>query len=288
MEHDCDRIEGGEWQKLREKVLKRDGHKCVSCGSDNDLEVHHIVPVAQGGSNELSNLITLCLTCHNKAHRNNHHARETSETKPLPWIPTVRQVRNLVQVTHHPLRRALIVLFAKTGIGLGELCNLNRSDLHIPETEFFTYPCFSREWADLDTPLLRINSDDDGLPHGAKRVRQGTTYLPLDDETVVALLRWLAISPDMIQNEDPLFVSTVDNWGGRLSPASIRSYLETQSEHVQDTNESFSPNDFRRFFEERFPGRVSTREYILGRLPEPDPSLPQMAEHYRENVYQIH
>lgn len=52
---------------LRFEVLKRDNHKCVVCGrSAKDgvtLEVDHIVPVASGGTDVLSNLQTLCERC---------------------------------------------------------------------------------------------------------------------------------------------------------------------------------------------------------------------------------
>lgn len=32
------------------------------------LEIHHIIPCAQGGTNDISNLTLLCPTCHKKAH----------------------------------------------------------------------------------------------------------------------------------------------------------------------------------------------------------------------------
>ncbi|MGQ4649056.1 HNH endonuclease [Lyngbya aestuarii] len=51
---------------VRYTVLHRDGHKCISCGRSSrevKLEVDHIVPFSQGGSNNLSNLQTLCFDC---------------------------------------------------------------------------------------------------------------------------------------------------------------------------------------------------------------------------------
>ena len=45
-------------------VLKRDGYKCRLCkDSGVTLEVDHIVPVAQGGSDALDNLHALCVRC---------------------------------------------------------------------------------------------------------------------------------------------------------------------------------------------------------------------------------
>lgn len=50
-------------QDIREAVLARDGYRCVRCGSTQYLEVDHIFPYSLGGTNELSNLQTLCRKC---------------------------------------------------------------------------------------------------------------------------------------------------------------------------------------------------------------------------------
>jgi len=49
-------------------VLSRDGYRCTTCGATRDLHVHHIVPRREGGPDELSNLVTLCFTCHERLH----------------------------------------------------------------------------------------------------------------------------------------------------------------------------------------------------------------------------
>ena len=54
-------------ENIRKAVILRDGYKCMECGKSNcKLEVHHIKPRRLSGSNTLSNLITLCETCHQK------------------------------------------------------------------------------------------------------------------------------------------------------------------------------------------------------------------------------
>jgi hypothetical protein len=57
-----------DFYNTREYVLYRDGHTCQNCkgkSKDKILEVHHIVSRQIGGDRP-DNLITLCLTCHEK------------------------------------------------------------------------------------------------------------------------------------------------------------------------------------------------------------------------------
>jgi 5-methylcytosine-specific restriction endonuclease McrA len=53
---------------------------CARCGSTVDLEAHHIVPLASGGTNELSNLLTLCHDCHRAQHRGKPRKHDPSRT----------------------------------------------------------------------------------------------------------------------------------------------------------------------------------------------------------------
>jgi len=55
--------------KLRQQVLSRDRYRCLVCGSSEHLEVHHVIPVAIGGTNRPENLVTLCRDCHREADR---------------------------------------------------------------------------------------------------------------------------------------------------------------------------------------------------------------------------
>lgn len=67
---------GHHWQILRRMVLERDGYKCSQCNSRRRLEVDHIVPVDDGGTDDPDNLQTLCRNC---------HIRKTRAEKESPW-----------------------------------------------------------------------------------------------------------------------------------------------------------------------------------------------------------
>ncbi|MHB1318183.1 MAG: HNH endonuclease [Anaerolineae bacterium] len=57
------------WKQICEQVRERDHHRCCHCGTTRaELHVHHIKPVSRGGSDDLSNLITLCKYCHAGQH----------------------------------------------------------------------------------------------------------------------------------------------------------------------------------------------------------------------------
>lgn len=74
---------GSGWERLRVQVLARDNCTCQHCGETwlNYLEIHHIVPIGQGGANELDNLITLCRLCHAKLHQS--PVAELVEAEPV-------------------------------------------------------------------------------------------------------------------------------------------------------------------------------------------------------------
>ena len=68
---------GPNWTKQRQKCLERDSRQCRVCGTTEaemgrEPAVHHITPRNEFGDSEwremnsLSNLITLCHSCHGK------------------------------------------------------------------------------------------------------------------------------------------------------------------------------------------------------------------------------
>ena len=55
--------------KQRRRIFNRDNNCCVECGNVNDLELHHIIPIKKGGSNDDDNLQVLCSVCHHRKHK---------------------------------------------------------------------------------------------------------------------------------------------------------------------------------------------------------------------------
>jgi len=83
------------WNSIRKRILKRDGYECTKCGTSNDqLHVHHITPVSEGGSHAPKNLRTLCHSCHEDVHghriptKGGSGSGSASMWKKAVWLPT--------------------------------------------------------------------------------------------------------------------------------------------------------------------------------------------------------
>lgn len=53
-------------QEIRQYILGRNNFQCQSCGASSQnlaLQIDHIIPLAKGGTNDLSNLQVLCQSC---------------------------------------------------------------------------------------------------------------------------------------------------------------------------------------------------------------------------------
>ena len=63
---------GGKWQKIRNRHIRK-YPLCELCKRQGKFVaanlVHHVLPIADGGTNDESNLLSLCASCHEKIHK---------------------------------------------------------------------------------------------------------------------------------------------------------------------------------------------------------------------------
>lgn len=52
-----------EHKARRRRIFKRDGYKCVTCGSPEDLTLDYVVPLSKGGQRADANSATRCRSC---------------------------------------------------------------------------------------------------------------------------------------------------------------------------------------------------------------------------------
>lgn len=62
------RLDSLSYEKLRQKVLRRDGWRCQGCGARQQLQIHHKEFRSHSGDDSEENLITLCDHCHKLVH----------------------------------------------------------------------------------------------------------------------------------------------------------------------------------------------------------------------------
>lgn len=80
--------------RKKQKILERDNFKCVNCGVSGDfnaLEVDHIISIKDGGTNDDSNLQTLCYKCNMvKYHKKNVTNRFLLDLTPLERLELIK------------------------------------------------------------------------------------------------------------------------------------------------------------------------------------------------------
>jgi 5-methylcytosine-specific restriction endonuclease McrA len=72
------RSRGSEYRRNRKLAMWRDGNACTVCGSSDSLECHHIIHLANHGSNAVENLTVLCRLHHLQAHGKKSRIQEVT------------------------------------------------------------------------------------------------------------------------------------------------------------------------------------------------------------------
>lgn len=89
-------------------VLWRDGYTCQQCKKKNGiLNVHHIVFRSNGGSDDESNLITLCEDCHHKLHQGKIKLKKSisqGKRKTLKDATQMNYLKSLLVEHYHKAR----------------------------------------------------------------------------------------------------------------------------------------------------------------------------------------
>ena len=66
---------------FRKEMKNKLGKACANCGATEHVQYHHVVPLKNGGTNNLGNIVPLCEECHCKAHNKIHRNLQNSGRK---------------------------------------------------------------------------------------------------------------------------------------------------------------------------------------------------------------
>lgn len=197
---------------------------------------------------------------------------------------SISEMQAFVQSISHPLDRALIATLLKTGMRVGELCNLDLRDIHLADDEVESaFAVSPRPQLDTRPESLYVDNEPargvetNGETREASNKRKRATVLPVDSELKSELKRWLAIRPDSTSPAEPLFVYTTGQWGQRLTPRAVRNVV---TEHARDFGwyesggnaaDNVTPHYFRHFFTTHLRDRTGDRgivKYLRGDVAE--------------------
>lgn len=204
---------------------------------------------------------------------------ESIDTNPARRELTVADMRSFVIGIRHPLDRAVVVTMLKTGMRVGELCNLDLRDVHLADDEVArAYDIDHRGPLDGRQDSLFVPSEPargrqyNGEQREASNKRERDTVIPIDGELARELKRWLAVRPDAHSDAEPLFCST-RQWGRRVTPGMVRTRVSEYAERVGwyaeggDASENVTPHYFRHFFTTHLRDRTGDRgvvKYLRG------------------------
>ena len=183
-------IEGKQYQEGEQKgyenvklyVKSRDGYTCQVCGSHEKLEVHHLIPRAEGGSDRPANLITLCEKCHDTHHHvkplniprpENNGFKGATEMNTMRWFLLDR-----LRKAH--LDREILETY-------GYITNWNRNHLRLEKTHatdafviagHFDAQGSVEQWNILKTRCHNRHLEKDNFKKGGKKQRhQGPRFV---------------------------------------------------------------------------------------------------------------
>jgi 5-methylcytosine-specific restriction enzyme A len=81
---------GSAWERIRLVALRRDSYLCQTCLAKGRptqaTEVHHVIAKAKGGTDDLSNLASICRACHQEATQRDAAEAQGRRYRPRPRI----------------------------------------------------------------------------------------------------------------------------------------------------------------------------------------------------------
>jgi HNH endonuclease/WYL domain len=83
-----------DWESRREEVRTRDV-SCLNCGSSQNLQAHHVIPLSRGGTNRSENLKLLCEKCHKSEHGGRDFSNINSK-KTLAFAERIQVIESAI------------------------------------------------------------------------------------------------------------------------------------------------------------------------------------------------
>ena len=186
-------ISGVEYQQgtllgyeVREYLLEKWDRECAYCGeTDTPLEIEHIVPKSNGGSNRISNLTIACYDCNQEKgaqtiaafFQTSNRLKDRQNRMDKVLIQCKRPLRDAaaVNTTRWALFQSLKTTELSVSVGTGGQTKFNRQRLNIPKTHALDAACVGvvERVFDWQKPTLRIKATGRGSYKRTRLTKHG-------------------------------------------------------------------------------------------------------------------
>ncbi len=194
-------IEGEEYQNgelkghtsARQYVLYRDKHQCINCKKDDvPLQTHHIQPKREGGTDKPSNMVSLCVECHEGVHSGEV---ELSERSLKYWTNKEYKYASHVNSMKDYIVDELKKLFDDVKVTFGNITKAVRKKLGLGKSDVNdSIAVASQDFIDKDSvSTLGYTFVKKCLPRGRYRLHKGEgseVSIPTDDSDYFGFNRW--------------------------------------------------------------------------------------------------
>jgi len=161
-----------------------------------------------------------------------------SSSSRNPKIIGVDEMADYIKAFQHPLWEAITALMAKTTIRRGVIVNADLQDIYLdhPACSWDVHKALRHK----ERPFLYVPStpekgtlwEERGRVPAASNKTSVDRTIPLDEEMVDVLLRWLTVHPGPFESDTPLFETTSYNWGQRIHPQTIAKNIRRHSKKL--------------------------------------------------------
>jgi integrase/recombinase XerC len=202
---------------------------------------------------------------------------ESIDTDPARREIAVSEMRSFLSAVSHPLERAIIGTLLKTGMRVGECCNLDVRDVYLDDPDIAeAYPDPHRGALEGRPDSIYVASEPtrgavyNDEERTASNKRKRATVVPVDDELKRLLKPWLAVRPD---TDSPALFCSTSEWGKRATPSMVRTIVAERAaergwyREGADADENVTPHYFRHFFTTHLRDRTGDRgvvKYLRG------------------------
>jgi|APHM01.1.fsa_nt_gi Restriction endonuclease len=207
-----------DWDRRRKAIWNQQSDQCGRCGRARENaeapDVHHLLPLTEGGLNALENLVGLCGDCHNLTHPlNDDLGGDLLDAPPFPAtdaVPKVATVRT--RATYDEFPAALTDDLES----IEEESSPTRNRLALSTHTYEISADHARRLPDETTEILQSH----------EIIAESSDYHMLTITVILTGLRGILTNyvPDVTIDTDGTLVETTD-WSGRWRTLTARAKL---------------------------------------------------------------